>query len=63
VEPEPAMLAKLRNKPELQSVVTVEGPCDNIGDRHHFSAAQFDVIVSGSSSTGCSIHSQLAIPA
>jgi SAM-dependent methyltransferase len=46
MEPVPAMLAKLRSKPELQGVVTVEGFCDNIGDRHHFNAAQFDAIVS-----------------
>ena len=46
MEPVPAMLAKLRSKPELQGVVTVEGFCDNIDDRHHFHAAQFDAIVS-----------------
>ncbi|MCU1236574.1 MAG: hypothetical protein JWP63_4541 [Candidatus Solibacter sp.] len=46
MEPVPAMLAKLRSKPEFQVVVTVEGFCDNIGDRHHFNAAQFDAIVS-----------------
>jgi SAM-dependent methyltransferase len=46
MEPVPAMLAKLRSKPELQGVVTVEGFCDNIGDRRHFHAGQFDAIVS-----------------
>jgi SAM-dependent methyltransferase len=46
IEPVPSMLAKLRSVPELQGVVTVEGFCDNIGDRHHFNAAQFDTIVS-----------------
>ena len=46
MEPVPAMLAKLRSKPELQRVVAVEGFCDNISDRHHFNAAQFDAIVS-----------------
>ena len=30
----------------MQGVVTVEGFCDNIGDRHHFNAAQFGAIVS-----------------
>jgi SAM-dependent methyltransferase len=44
MEPVPAMLARLRNKPELQGVVTVEGFCDNAGDRHHFKAAQFDAV-------------------
>jgi hypothetical protein len=46
MEPVPAMLAKLRSKREFQGVVTVEGFCDNIGDRHHFNAAQFDALVS-----------------
>lgn len=45
MEPVPAMLAKLRSKPNLQGV-TVEGFCDNIGDRHHFNAEQFGAIVS-----------------
>ena len=46
MEPAPAMLAKLRNKAELHGVVTVEGFCDGVVDRHHFNAAQFDAIVS-----------------
>ena len=46
MEPAPAMLARLRSRPELHGVVTVEGFCDNIGDRHHFHAGRFDAIVS-----------------
>lgn len=46
LEPAPAMLAKLKGKPELQNVHPVEGFCDHPDDRLHFSAGQFDVIVS-----------------
>lgn len=46
MEPAPAMLAKLRNKPGLNAVVTVQAFCDAATDRHHFRAAQFDAIVS-----------------
>ena len=46
MEPVPSMLAKLRSKPELWGVATVQGFCDNVGDRHHFKGQQFDAIVS-----------------
>ncbi len=46
MEPVPSMLAKLRSKPELRGVATVQGFCDNVGDRHHFKGQQFDAIVS-----------------
>lgn len=46
LEPAPAMLARLRSKPELQGVATVAGFCDSSEDRGHFAAAQFDAIVS-----------------
>jgi SAM-dependent methyltransferase len=46
LEPVPAMLARLRNKPELDAVTTVEGFCDASSDRRHFQSGQFDVIIS-----------------
>lgn len=46
LEPAPAMLARLRSKPELAPVTTVEGFCDAVEDRRHFDTAQFDVILS-----------------
>jgi SAM-dependent methyltransferase len=46
LEPSPAMLAKLRSKPALGGVRTVEGFCDHLEDRRHFGAASFDTIVS-----------------
>lgn len=46
LEPAPAMLAKLRGKPELRGVETVQGFCDHLEDRRHFPAGAFDVIVS-----------------
>ena len=46
LEPSPAMLAVLRAKPELATVTTVAGYCDEPGDADRFAAAQFDVIVS-----------------
>lgn len=46
LEPAPAMLAKLRSKPQLSGIATVEGFCDGIEDRRHFRSGQFDAIVS-----------------
>jgi SAM-dependent methyltransferase len=46
LEPAPAMLARLRRRAGLESVVAVQGFCDAQLDRQHFSAAQFDVIAS-----------------
>ena len=46
LEPAPAMLARLRRRPGLESVLAVQGFCDAQHDRQHFSAAQFDVIAS-----------------
>ena len=46
LEPAPAMLARLRRRPGLESVVAVQGFCDAPLDRQHFGAAQFDVIAS-----------------
>ena len=46
LEPAPAMLAKLRSKPELAGIRAVEGFCDAIEDRSHFGESQFDLIVS-----------------
>jgi SAM-dependent methyltransferase len=46
LEPAPAMLARLRRRPGLESVVAVQGFCDAQMDRQHFNAAQFDVIAS-----------------
>ena len=46
MEPAPAMLEKLRSKPDLHDVATVEGFCDGLGDRHYFKEAQFNVIAS-----------------
>ena len=46
LEPCPVMLDRLRSKPELDQVATMEGFCDHPDDRPHFAAEQFDVIVS-----------------
>ena len=46
LEPAPAMLARLRARPELQGVVAVEGFCDSATDRGLFAAATFDAILS-----------------
>jgi len=46
LEPAPAMLARLRRRPGLESVVAVQGFCDAPLDLQHFGAAQFDVIAS-----------------
>lgn len=46
LEPAPAMLARLREKPELRSVKTREGFCDAESDRAHFPTASFDLVVS-----------------
>jgi SAM-dependent methyltransferase len=52
LEPCPAMLAKLKTKPELSSVRAVEGFCDAQDDRPLFNASEFDVIVSRQLSNG-----------
>lgn len=46
LEPAPGMLAKLKSQPELSGVRAVEGFCDSIADRGHFTESEFDVIVS-----------------
>jgi len=46
LEPAPALLARLRARPELRNVVAVEGFCDSQADRRLFAAASFDAIVS-----------------
>ncbi|MEL6104946.1 MAG: class I SAM-dependent methyltransferase [Planctomycetota bacterium] len=46
LEPVPAMISRLRAKPELRGVRAVEGYCDAESDHRHFDAASFDVIVS-----------------
>jgi len=46
LEPSPAMLAKLKSKPELEGVIAVEGFCDGNEDRTHFKPSQFELIVS-----------------
>lgn len=46
LEPAPAMLARLRAKPELRDVETVQGFCDHADDHRHFAAGAFDAIVS-----------------
>jgi SAM-dependent methyltransferase len=46
LEPAPAMLARLRRRAGLGSVVAVQGFCDALLDRQHFGAPQFDAIVS-----------------
>ncbi|MBS0206182.1 MAG: class I SAM-dependent methyltransferase [Planctomycetes bacterium] len=46
LEPSPAMLAKLRSKPELRIAKVVEGFCDSVQDRQLFDANSFDVLVS-----------------
>ena len=46
LEPAPAMLARLKRRAGLASVVAVQGFCDARLDRQLFGAAKFDVIVS-----------------
>jgi SAM-dependent methyltransferase len=46
LEPAPAMLARLRSRPELRHIATVKGFCDAPGDRQWFDKSRFDVIVS-----------------
>jgi len=46
LEPAPAMLARLRARPELQDVTPLEGFCDAVADRTLFAPARFDVIAS-----------------
>lgn len=46
LEPAPAMLARLRARPELRDVAAVEGFCDAAADRRLFAAATFDAILS-----------------
>jgi SAM-dependent methyltransferase len=46
MEPSPAMLEKLRTKPELKNVTVVEGFCDSHNDHEYFDDSTFDVIVS-----------------
>lgn len=46
MEPAPAMLEKLKAKPELRGIRTLEGFCDSVDDRAHVPAASLDVIVS-----------------
>lgn len=46
LEPAPAMLAKLKSKPELSGVRAIEGFCDAIEDRGLFRQGEFDAIVS-----------------
>ncbi len=45
LEPSPAMLAKLRTKPDCKDVVTVQGFCDHVNDAHLLPAAGFDVVM------------------
>lgn len=46
LEPAPAMLARLRARPELQGVTAFEGFCDAVADRTLFAPARFDLIAS-----------------
>jgi SAM-dependent methyltransferase len=46
LEPAPAMLARLRRRAGLESVVAVQGFCDGPLDRQHFDDSKFDAIVS-----------------
>lgn len=46
LEPAPAMLEKLKGKPELSAVAVVQGFCDAAEDRRHFEPARFDAVVS-----------------
>ena len=46
LEPSPAMLARLRERPELASVRSVQGHCDQPGDVDLFPAGSFDVVAS-----------------
>lgn len=46
LEPAPAMLARLRARPELRGVTAIAGFCDSVADRALFAPAGFDVIAS-----------------
>lgn len=46
LEPAPAMLAKLKGKPKLRDVKTLEAFCDSEADQVHFPVASFDVVIS-----------------
>lgn len=46
LEPAPGMLARLRTRPALQRVATVQGFCDHVDDRPLFPTARFDAICS-----------------
>lgn len=46
LEPCPAMIARLKAKPELSQVAVVEGFCDSEQDKHIFDEGRFDVILS-----------------
>lgn len=46
LEPSPAMLAKLKSKPELRDVAVVQGFSDSESDREHFGMSSLDVIIS-----------------
>jgi ubiquinone/menaquinone biosynthesis C-methylase UbiE len=46
LEPAPAMLARLRARPELRGVAAIAGFCDAAADRSLFAPGRFDVIAS-----------------
>lgn len=46
LEPAPAMLQRLRARPELRDVATVEGFCDHPDDQGHFAEGRFDAVCS-----------------
>ena len=46
LEPCPAMIDKLREKPQLSNVTTALGFCDHADDQSHFAAGEFDLIAS-----------------
>jgi ubiquinone/menaquinone biosynthesis C-methylase UbiE len=46
LEPVPAMIAKLKSKPELAPVAVVAGFCDSLADQAAFGKGKFDAIVS-----------------
>jgi SAM-dependent methyltransferase len=46
LEPAPAMLERLRTRPELSAVRIVQGFCDSLEERESFPEASFDVIAS-----------------
>jgi SAM-dependent methyltransferase len=46
LEPAPAMLARLKGRPELQGIAAVQGFCDAASDRALFTQSRFDAIVS-----------------